>query len=79
MYWYGSCISCTGTEMCSYISSSSTASTLHLPLYILSAVSAYQKAYGTGGKRYGGADGADGARHLCTVKSSSSSSSSSEV
>ena len=32
----------------SYISTSSTTSTLRLPLYILSVVSAYQKAYGTG-------------------------------
>ena len=47
---------------CSYISTSSTTSTLRLPLYILSAVSAYQKAYGTGKKR-------DAARYLCTVKS----------
>ena len=38
------------TTVCSsfYISTSSTTSTLRLPLYILSAVSAYQKAYGTG-------------------------------
>ena len=32
----------------SYISTSSTTSTLRLPLYILSVVDAYQKAYGTG-------------------------------
>jgi hypothetical protein len=32
----------------SKISSSSTTSTLRLPLYILSEVDAYQKAYGTG-------------------------------
>ena len=31
-----------------YISTSSTTSTLRLPLYILSAVDAYQKACGTG-------------------------------
>ena len=31
-----------------YISTSSTTSTLRLPLYILSVVSAYQKAHGTG-------------------------------
>ena len=32
----------------SYISTFSTTSTLRLPVYILSAVDAYQKAYGTG-------------------------------
>ena len=31
----------------SYISTFSTTSTLRLPVYILSAVDAYQKAYGT--------------------------------
>ena len=36
------------TVVNSYISTSSTTSTLRLPLYILSAVDAYQKAYGTG-------------------------------
>ena len=35
-------------KKCSYISTSSTTSTLRLPLYIFSVVDAYQKAYGTG-------------------------------
>ena len=46
------------------VSTSSTTSTLRLPLYILSAVDAYKKSVRNGKKSDG-----DAARYLCTVKS----------
>jgi len=43
-----------------------TYSTLRLPLYILSAIDAYQKAYGTHTKkRDDHDDGGGGAKYLC--------------